>query len=448
MLTQPATGTSLILSESRILRYLSFFIFYFGQGLPYGLTTMALPVWVAANGGSSAEVASIVAAAYFPWSWKFLVAGFMDRYSYLPMGRRRAWLIFAQVLMSGGFIGAAVLAPGAGDVSLLVIVTLLVNSGAATQDVAVDGLAVDILPPEEQGTASAFMFGGQALGGAAAGAGAAAGLQYLGSATTFLLFIPVLLLPTIYAMILRERPGEKRFPWSEGTIAKENLARVVEDWLAIFKITMKSLFRGPSLVFVAAQSLTRMGSGMTVPLWPLLATGFLAYDETGYGAMASPVDLAMAVTAIGVGSFLTMRLGAKWATVLVALGQAALVLFLILGQDAWTTTRVFVAAYATASLLSVLQSICSNPLRMQLCDKRVSATQFTIYNSISNFPVSLGATLFAVVGGVDNLVQTLLCALALLTVSAVVYSFLKMPAGSDGAITGEDVEKAFAPRME
>lgn len=445
---QTTSGRSLILSESRILRYISFFIFYFGQGLPYGLTTMALPVWVAANGGSSAEVASIVAAAYFPWSWKFLVAGFMDRYSYLPMGRRRAWLIFAQVLMSGGFIGAALLAPGAEDVSVLVIVTLLVNSGAATQDVAVDGLAVDILPAEEQGTASAFMFGGQALGGAAAGAGAAAGLQYLGSTTTFLLFIPVLLLPTIYAMVLRERPGEKRFPWSEGTTAKENLSRVVEDWLTIFKITIKSLFRGPSLVFVAGQSLTRMGGGMTVPLWPLLATTFLAYDETAYGTMASPVDLTMAVVAIGVGSYLTMRMGAKWSTVLVALVQAALVLFLILGQAAWINNSVFIAAFAAASLLAVLQSICSNPLRMRLCDKRVSATQFTIYNSISNFPVSLGATLFAVVGGVDNLVQTLLCAAALMTMSAVVFAFLKMPEGTDEEVSGEDFEKALTPRAE
>ncbi|HSG54234.1 MAG TPA: MFS transporter, partial [Paracoccaceae bacterium] len=260
-MTAASRSSRLILSESRNLRLFSFFLFYFAQGLPAGLTVVGLAIWVAANGGSSTDVASIGAVAYLPWSFKFLIAFMIDRYSYLPMGRRRVWLILAQVLMSGGFITAAVLAPGPQDIDILLVVTFLVMAGGATQDVAVDGLAVDILPEKEQGTASAFMFGGQATGTAISGAAAAYGLQYLGSATTFLCYIPALLIPTIYAVIMRERPGEKRFPWSQGEVAKENKERAVEDWGAIFKITLKSLLKGPSLVFILAQSLMRTGAG-------------------------------------------------------------------------------------------------------------------------------------------------------------------------------------------
>lgn len=62
-LTTAEQARSLILSESRPLRYFSFFLFYFAQGLPSGLVNVGLAVWVAANGGSSADVASIVAVA-------------------------------------------------------------------------------------------------------------------------------------------------------------------------------------------------------------------------------------------------------------------------------------------------------------------------------------------------------------------------------------------------
>lgn len=452
-LTEAAGGQAshkgLILSESRRLRIFSFFLFYVSQGLPFGLTTTALPIWVAANGGSSAQVASVVAMAYLPWSWKFIIAALIDRYAYLPMGRRRAWLIAAQVLMSAGFLAAAVLAPGPTDIDVLLVVTFLVMAGGATQDVAVDGLAVDILPEKEQGTASAFMFGGQATGGALAAASAAAGLQYLGSATTFLLFIPFLLIPTIYAIILRERPGEKRFPWSEGQTAAINRERVAEDWLEIFRVTFRSLFRGPSLLFVAAQSLQRTSGGMTVPMFPLLATAYVGLDETTYGSLVSTSDLITAIIGIGVGSVLTARLGARIATVAVSIAFIGALTFLLLGQSVWAAnTSNFILTYGTFGLVTLLFSACTNPLRMQLCDPRVSATQFTIYNSISNLPVSIGATLFAMLGGVENLPRPLMVAMGITLGSMILFAVLRMPKGTHEVPTTGEFEEALQPRVE
>lgn len=347
------------------------------------------------------------------------------------MGRRRAWLILAQVLMSAGFITAAVLAPGPQDMDVLLVVTFLVMAGGATQDVAVDGMAVDILPEKEQGTASAWMFGGQASGTALSGAASAAGLQYLGSATTFLLYIPVLLIPTIYAIFIRERPGEKRFPWSEGDIAPINKLLVVENWGAIFKITFLSLIRGPSLIFVAAQSLMRTAAGMTAPLWPLLATGFLGWDETRYGNTSSTLDLTTALLGIAVGSALTAKFGGRLSTVGICLIHVVMVLFLAFGQSLWTVNSTFLIVYGIFALLSILSSICTNPLRMQLSDKRVSASQFTIYNSVSNFPISIGASLFAILGGTENLTVTLLVCASLFGAAAVVFAILRMPPVQD-----------------
>ncbi len=156
----------------------------------------------------------------------------------------------------------------------------------------------------------------------------------------------------------------------------------------------------------------------------------------------------MAIVAIGIGSLLTARIGPRRGAIVVLLSFAALYSFIALGKDLWTTFAIFACVYATSSVLTVLMSVCTNPLRMQLCDKRVSATQFTIYNSMANLPVSLGATLFAIVGGVDQLAQTMLCAISLMVVGSIAYAVLKMPSERSETLSMEEFEEGLAPRAQ
>lgn len=392
--------TSLVLSESPKLRLFSFFLLYVGQGLPLGLAQIALPAWLVANGADAAAVAGLVAASFLPWSFKFVPAALMDRYAYLAMGRRRAWLLASQLLMVAGFGLAAIIAPGVDDLDAILLVTFLICAGSAVQDVAVDGLAVDILPEAEQGTASSFMFGGQAVGTALAGTAAGFSLQYLGSQMTFLVFFPAILLITIFVAVLRERPGEKRFPWSPGTTSPVNLERHVAAWWPIFRVTLVSLVRRDSLKLIAGSGLQRTAGGMITTFWPIIGgVGFVGLSAAAYSSMVSTIGLIMAVAGIGIGSLLTTRLGPRRSQVLVLICYALLALFMLYGQSIWIAVPAFIALSCVERLFSLLSSVCSNPLRMQLSDPQVAATQFTIYNSLSNLPVALGATLFAAVGG-------------------------------------------------
>lgn len=425
-MTETAAGRSLILSENKILRFISFFILYFGQGLPLGIATVAMPAWLAANGAPDADVAAIVATAYLPWSFKWIPAALMDRYAYLPMGRRRAWLILAFGLMLAGYSIAAFTAPGVDDIQVLVAITFLLGAGSAIQDVAVDGLAVDILPDREQGPASSFMFGGQATGTALSGAAAGYLLFAYGSQVAFLAYLPVIILLMAYAVILRERPGEKRFPWSRGTTSQVNLDRHVGAWLPILGVTLKSLIKRDSLVYVASAVGYRTAGGILTPMFPILATTVLTFNEATYSATVSTVDLFVALAAIAVGSFLTLRLGAKWSAIVTFACLAGVAAFIMLGREFWQITAVFVGMYAFYSLCTTLSSITTNPLRMQLSDPRVAATQFTIYNSISNLPVSLGATLFAVLGGSEALASVMAVAIGLFVTSIVILTFLRI----------------------
>ena len=83
---------------------------------------------------------------------------------YKPMGRRRGWILLSQSLMVLALIVMAILAPGAGDIALLSALCFALNLCATFNDVAVDGMAVDIVPESERTAINSVMFASQAVG--------------------------------------------------------------------------------------------------------------------------------------------------------------------------------------------------------------------------------------------------------------------------------------------
>ena len=88
----------------------------------------------------------------------------MDRYEFLPMGRRRPWVIGAQLGLSLSLLALILIENPAEQIGLLMLIGVLINSFAATQDVAVDGMSIDLTAVREQGRLNAFMSFGKAVG--------------------------------------------------------------------------------------------------------------------------------------------------------------------------------------------------------------------------------------------------------------------------------------------
>ncbi len=192
---------------------------YTAQGIPSGFISFTLIAYLAEQGFSAAAIGNMLFWVYLPWVFKFLWGPFVDTYHYLPMGRRRPWILSAQAGMVITVIIIA-LVPGIDTkVTLLTILLFFHNCFASLQDVAVDGLAVDILSPEEFGKINGFMFGAKRFGTMVGGAGIG---YFMGKYTSIgisgglLLTVPFLLLIMCLPAFIRERPGEKLFPWTEG----------------------------------------------------------------------------------------------------------------------------------------------------------------------------------------------------------------------------------------
>ena len=132
---------------------------YFAQGLPFGFQATALPLLLRERGVPLQAIgfASLLAA---PWMAKPLWAPLVDRYGSVRFGRRKSWIVPMQV----GLIGCALAAARAPSEVALAAIILVMNLFAATQDIAVDALAVSWLEPHELGPGNAVQVVGYKLG--------------------------------------------------------------------------------------------------------------------------------------------------------------------------------------------------------------------------------------------------------------------------------------------
>ena len=146
----------------------------FSSGLPFLLVFSTLSAWLAQEGVSKTTI------GFFSWigmmySIKFFWAPVVDRFP-LPvlgrlLGRRRAWMLLAQIGLIVGLVAMALTDPTE-NLAALAWFGLLVAFSSATQDVAIDAWRIEAAPPERQAAMAATYVFGYRLALLAGGAGA------------------------------------------------------------------------------------------------------------------------------------------------------------------------------------------------------------------------------------------------------------------------------------
>lgn len=146
----------------------------FSSGLPL---LLVLGTFSARLAFSDIDVKTIGLFSYLalPYSLKFLWSPAVDKLD-LPalapwLGRRRAWMLFAQLCVAASLTLMAFADPGR-DLALLGLGAFLVAFSAATQDIVIDGWRIDAAGTEMQGVMAATSNLGYRLALITAGAGA------------------------------------------------------------------------------------------------------------------------------------------------------------------------------------------------------------------------------------------------------------------------------------
>lgn len=187
--------------------YIVLFSLYWAQGLPVGFMTHALPVILRAEGVSLAQIGGF-GLLMLPWSIKVFWAPLVDRYGSQATGHYRSWIIPLQLLSVAVLIALSFLPIQALDqpVYLLAffIALLFMNGVGATQDIATDALAVNILKNEQQHWGNTFQVIGSRLGFIVGGGTILWLLDLLQWQATFLLLAALVFLNTLPILFFKE----------------------------------------------------------------------------------------------------------------------------------------------------------------------------------------------------------------------------------------------------
>jgi MFS transporter, PAT family, beta-lactamase induction signal transducer AmpG len=395
MTTTTTGGWFRPLTENPRLRLATVFVFYIFQGLPMGLFYVGLPAYLANAGASAGDIAAVVSAYALPWTLKLVNGFLMDRYTFLPMGRRRIWLIGAQSIMVIGLLAGAVLAPEARDVALLSALAFSISAATTFQDVSIDSLVVDIMDEQDQAKAGGVMFGAQIFGMAMATAASGFLLEGYGVSAAFGAGALVMSTGVVFALAVRERPGERRLPWSAGDAHPRNLEIKIDAWLPLLKQSLKAILGPASLLIIPFLLVRNVPGGVNDVFNPLLSAEHLGWSTSQYTAVASGAQLGAGLLGLTLGGWLTARLGSRRMLMgLFALFAAHYVL-LTLVRSSWDEAWVVYEALWASECIGILIAVAMIPLAMQVCSPAVAATQFTIYMAISNFGRPIGASLAA-----------------------------------------------------
>ncbi|WP_320042912.1 AmpG family muropeptide MFS transporter [uncultured Desulfobacter sp.] len=167
-------------------RVVTMLFFGFSAGLPILLIFSSLSLWLREAGVQRSAVTFFSWAA-LGYSFKFIWAPLVDQMP-IPMmsrmlGRRRAWILLAQIGITASIFAMSMIDPAKGQNYIVLMALAAVGLGfsSATQDISIDAYRIESADESLQALMASVYIAGYRIGMLAAGAGALFLAQIKGS---------------------------------------------------------------------------------------------------------------------------------------------------------------------------------------------------------------------------------------------------------------------------
>lgn len=378
------------LVESYNARVFTLCALYVAQGIPWGFITVTFVTYLAAEGFAAKDLAMLLTLGTLPWSVKFLWGPVIDRYQYRPMGRRRPWILIAQTGMILLLTLMVFFIDVDKDVTTIAYMFLVYNIFTSLQDVSTDALAVDILKPQELEKVNGYMFTAKTLGGMIGGAGLGTIISYTGIRGALIVQIPILLAIMMVPLYMRERPGEKLFPWSEDShlVLDESVSSNQNFREIIGKV--KTAFSLKSTQLGILLSLFVSLSHFLIPLLPLLFLRELDWSQERFNATKGGLVLIITMFGYLAGGYLGKKFGGKSVIIYSTTIGALVTAFWGLTESWWGSEFYLVFIWSLAEFMMAIVSISIYSLMMRITWSEVGGTQFTGYMAMMNLSAIIG----------------------------------------------------------
>ena len=390
------------MQESRFARFGTVCALYFAQGVPWFFVATVLVTFLVDNGSmDDDQKLALISAGMLPWILGKLVLGpIIDRYRFPTMGRRRPWVLIAQLGMALTMAAFLLVEDPAEDLQTLALFFLIHNVFAALQDVSSDALAVDTLSDEELPIANGLMFVAKGFGAMFAVLGLSRVLSDSGFHAALRVQIVVLAVVMLIPLLVRERPGDRLFPWSGS--ATENVGSTEEDTMTFgeiitgFRTAVSDNAAKMALLLCTIMWIGGgMGTGMGVIdfQWEFLFVDELGWESQDYlDAKGLPVFL-MTMLGFLVGGLLGSKFGSKKTlTIAVALGTVMTVAWSLM-RSQWTDSGIMLQIWLVWTMVWAIVGANLLAFLMSVTTKEFAGTQFSIYMTLINVGAFAGNAL-------------------------------------------------------
>ncbi len=388
----------LYLKERPSLRLMTLCMLYFAQGLPFGFVTITLAAHLSEQGIGKADLATLLAVTTLPWSFKWCWGPLIDGLQIRSLGRRRPWILFAQVMMAVSMCAILLIPDLMGNLQMVIWVVFLHNIFGSMQDVSVDALAVDLLPANERGRANGLMYGSSYLGTMLGGAGLGIVASRWGLQTAVWVQLQCFAIIFLLPLFLRERRGDRFFIPTrsnpEDDKDRESFPQLLSAIYAAFRHRV-------TWVCVLLALTVKVGTGVS------LTIGLTAFVRDDVWTLEQ-YSIVMGGWAVGFGLTGAVLGGvfADWFSptrVAVAAAGALALVWIGFGLiEAQWMEPIHFAGFnfdrktvflCLQEFFAALLSVALFALFMSVAVPRVAATQFTAYMAFLNLSTTMGVKL-------------------------------------------------------
>ena len=342
--------------------------FYLTEGAPIGFIWWAMPTLLRKENVAIGSITSLIAILVLPWIFKFIWAPLIDSLRNEKRGYK-FWIFISQLSMGVALL-PLIFIPPQNNFFLWGLFLFIHSFAAASQDVSIDAMVINVIAKNERGKLNGFMNAGMLFGRSIFGGGTliiayALGLNYM------LILLAAIIFFTMLLLLFVEEPISSSEIKNQFEVFKNNFSlsfRKKNTWLAIlFALTSASAFEA--------------AGGLAGPF----LTDLKINQETIGIFFAVPVVIAMFIGGL-IGGYVSDKINRKKAVGVFLSGFVASIMFISIlsylnGSAAATG---FLSGFTVMYFFVGLFTASSYALFMDLTNPKIGGTQFSTYMAATN----------------------------------------------------------------
>ena len=381
------------------------------SGFPWVLIGSVMTLWLKDEGLSRSAI-GLFGYVFVVFAINFLWAPLVDtiRIPYLAnrIGQRKAWILVMQAVI---FIASLAMYFISAQTSLVyvAVTALVIAAAAATQDIAIDALRIELVGKSEQALvvvgaamATAGWYSGYNAGGALA-LYTVAHLKDMGVAQpwnlVYLLMTAVIVLSNLGLMFIAEKSASKRLSaqqqarsdmyrsW-QPSVGIGHYTATLSAWLVslVWKPLADFFYRNGlqlSLLILGFIFLFKIGEAFLGRM-SLLFYSEVGFDESQIATYSKLVGWGSIAIFSIIGSLFSVRYGLFKGLIICGIAMATTNLLFALLATVGADTRLFAFAVVSDQFTTAISTVAFVAFISQLCGRVYTATQYALLASLGN----------------------------------------------------------------